>query len=301
MSSSISDYDSFRQAVYEAATDDSKFKNFLRHPEILKIFGHYKYENALKICGSDIGSHIIDYLDKIAIKNGYTYTLLPEYDKYDSFLSNNNKIKIPSGTLLYTQSFVMEFIRVAIDIKNKLNIENLWYYQIVELGIGFLGQFLTLEGQYREYYMIDLPEVLLLADKIIQKKIQHADMWHEDELAYLNKWVNDVNKISTFDLNRYPFHTKELDTNGIFFSSHAFSELTREHQLNVYENVIRHCKSGYILMNQISHLHGVDSMSRGEHKRILMQQGKKNIEIHEEWPLTFKGNYVLTWGKNERT
>lgn len=295
--SSISDYDSFRQAVYEAATDDSKFKNFLRHPEILKIFGHYKYENALKIWekyGDRIRNSLYFYNSLHASfynKDICSIGLLPEYDYYDKFEFSESH----NGYAYYIlHSFCLEFIRVALDIEEKLNLTGLWYHQIVELGVGFIGQYLTLAGQFEYYYMIDLPEVLLLADKIIRKKEESLN-WEETDI--LHGWFN-TEKISTFDLDRYPFHTKNLNEDGIFFSSHAFSELTREHQLNVYENVIKHCKSGYLLMNQISHLHGVDSMGQDEHIQKLEKLNKKDIEIHEEWPLTFKGNYVLTWGKN---
>ena len=295
MSSRISDYDSFRQAVYEAATDDSKFKNFLRHPEILKIFGHYKYENALKIWDK-MSENIVSssYFDNSLHCSFYnqdmnSLSLLPDYDYLDRFEYKPKESQFRDYFNLH--SFCLEFIRVALDIQDKLNLDYLYYYQIVELGVGFLGQYMTFAGKFGKYYMIDLPEVLLLADKIIKKKSEYFN-WEETDI--LHGWFN-TEKISTFDLNRYPFHTKELDTNGIFFSSHAFSELTREHQLNVYENVIRHCKSGYILMNQISHLHGVDSMNQDEHKSKLDELGKRDIEVHEEWPLTFKGNYVLTW------
>jgi len=299
--SSISDYDKFKNAVYEAATNGCKFRNFLKHPAILEIFGHYKYENALKIW-DEMREEILtspyfpDNQDNgtffsrkeqeecgIHTPSQAKYFLLPEYDKLDSFATDDRYFEF--------QSFLLEFIRVAHDMKKSLDIENLFNYQIVELGVGFLGQYLTLNGDYQQYYLIDLPEVLLLAEKIIKKKC----LWENDATigSYMYNW-RSTSSISTFDLERYPFKSRGLDHNGIFLSSHAFSELTTEHQDVVYDKVIRHCRYGYLLMNQISHLHGVNSYSMSENIEKLEGLGK-TVKVHEEWPLTFKGNHVITW------
>lgn len=298
--SSISDYDSFRTAVYQAATDDNKFKNFLKTPEILRIFGHYKYENALKIwnkmqdrileCSyfpdNQIHGMVYNRKDRPYEKTPekQKFELLPQYDRYDTFTSKHRR----EFTI---QCFLLEFIRVGLDIKDKLNLSDLYEYSIVELGVGFLGQYLTFFGDYKNYYMIDLPEVLLLANKIIKKSTigkfdaEIASIWWDYE---------KTDFVSTFDLQRFPFENKMLDENGIFFSSHAFSELTKEHQDIVYDNVIKHCKYGYILMNQISHIHGISSYSMEDNISNIKSLGK-NVEVHEEWPLTFKGNHVITW------
>lgn len=299
--SSISDYDKFKDAVYQAATNDYYFVNFLTNPAILEIFGHYKYENAIKIWDEmrDVILSSPYFPDNQSFGTIYPRSeqeetwihtptevqleLLPDYHRYDKFAAN--------GRVFEFQSFLLEFIRVAHDMQNKLNIQHLYNYQIVELGVGFLGQYLTFYGEYQKYFLIDLPEVLLLAEKIVNKKC----VWKDDaEISHLmHNWRN-TSKVSTFELQRYPFTSKSLDHNGIFLSSHAFSELTIEHQDVVYENVIKHCKYGYLLMNQISHLHGVSSYSMDQNIQKLEELGK-TVEVHEEWPLTFKGNHVITW------
>lgn len=296
--SSISDYDSFKNAVYEAATNDDCFANFLSHPAILQIFGHYKYENALKIWSymwqeilespyfplNQQHGIVISPADRYEIIKTKKYELLPEYDKYNEFY-------LTADTVFHLQSFLLEFIRVAHDMKKSLEIEYLHEYQIVELGVGFLGQYLTFFGDYQKYFMIDLPEVLNLAEKIVYHKCYGEFDASVGSIMY--NW-RSTDRISTFELERYPFETKGLNQNGLFLSSHAFSELTKRHQDIVYENVIRYCKKGYLLMNQISHLHGIDSYSMEENICKLENLGK-TVKVHEEWPLTFKGNHVITW------
>jgi hypothetical protein len=136
----------------------------------------------------------------------------------------------------------------------------------IEIGIGFGGQAAILEilGEVQEIQLYDLPPVLDLAEK------------------FLNRSGTSASTIF-FDGTNPPM-ARPAD---LLISNYAFSELTRAIQLTYLENAIAKASRGYITWNSLSS----DGLRPEELLRLI--PGSKLLE---EQPKTAPGNVIVAWG-----
>jgi putative sugar O-methyltransferase len=139
---------------------------------------------------------------------------------------------------------------------------------IVELGVGYGGQCRIIAACFnvKSYTLVDLPQVLSLAK------------------AFLNNYPLSA-RLEFLTMN-------ELDPNrkyDLFISNYAFSELRLAIQSCYFEKTIRNASKGYITYNNIM-TEAFDRFSLDDYQRKI-----PNLQIIEEYPLSYTGNTVLLW------
>lgn len=145
--------------------------------------------------------------------------------------------------------------------------------KIVELGAGFGGQCYILSHlqSFSDYYILDLPEV----EPLIEKVLNTLEVKNVTYSCKKNKVLeNDVD---------------------LFISNYAFSECDRETQLEYFEKVIKKCKRGYVIYNQIAErIFGLDSLSPIEFFSLL-QKNNMNPKLYNEPVRTAVDNVLIIW------
>ena len=116
-----------------------------------------------------------------------------------------------------------------------------------------------------DYTIIDLDEPAALAKKYLSK--------HN-----INVKVLPINKIND--------HKEEYD---LVISNYAYSEIGKKLQIEYYNNIIKKCKHGYFILNFISNLFDIKSLSKDE----IVNLFDKKINFTEEYPKTHPNNIVL--------
>ena len=248
---SISDRVDYKNVCIESVNVDSKFYIFKRNPSYNGILEHVSKEQ---------GELYLKYLD----------SNFPDYKEYLETFKGND---IYGGPLLSEYDSVGEispstlrYIKVLSDIKNLFG--DLNGKKIIEIGVGYGGQCFIISKYFKlkEYGLIDLDEVLSLSEKYLNK------------LDIENRIIN-INSVSSLD--------EEFD---LVISNYAYSELNKELQDLYYDKVISRSKNGYLTLNFISHLYGINSYSKEE---LLNKMVDKNPKIMEEYPNTFENNLIL--------
>ncbi len=147
--------------------------------------------------------------------------------------------------------------------------------KIVEIGGGFGGQcyiFSTLQG-FSQYFIYDLPQVNLLIEKSLSTLF--------------------VRGVSCLDANSY-LPEKKID---LLISNYAFSECSRETQLDYFERVIKKADRGYVIYNQISKPYfGINSLSPWEFFELLEGAGLNPI-VSDELISTHADNILFIWDR----
>lgn len=144
---------------------------------------------------------------------------------------------------------------------------------IVEIGAGFGGQCYVLSDAqpFRQYYIYDIPEAAGLIGRVME------------ELA-----VSDVVLVPFKD----PLPENKID---LFISNYAYSECSREMQLDYFDRVIKKADRGYVIYNQIAkRVFGMDSLTPDEFVALLKGSGKHPQVLSE--PLqTAEDNVLIIW------
>lgn len=190
-----------------------------------------------------------DYLQSDGIGNPETY-----------FIKNMNRYVAP-GTLRYIK-IMYDIMDLFPDTKT-----------IAEIGIGYGGQckVITDKMNINRYDLIDLPEVVKLAEKFLRQ-------FRTEEV--INEKMNFIDGTNLCE------SSQGCD---LVISNYAFSELCREVQ-NVYlDKVIRRAKHGFITWNSLAYRQ-LDGYSVEELLEIL-----PNSKVIEEKPLSSKENVIIIW------
>jgi len=139
---------------------------------------------------------------------------------------------------------------------------------VVEIGVGNGGQAAQICElmNIKDYFLVDLPEVLALTSKTL------APYNFDSDLHYLP-----------------PSNMRSINSD-LFLSNYAFSELKKPIQDLYYEAFIKHSVHGYMLYNHI-HDHQEESYSVEEMHDMI-----PNSVILPENPSTFDNNYLIIWG-----
>jgi hypothetical protein len=242
-----------------AAQDDTVFTSFRRNAIYIRIVETIsrRYGQAYLDCimSSDYKFSYDDMLrfaqnDSVGNPRVYRYTL------------DNNRIFFSPTTLRY--------IKVLQDICKMMGTEN--YERIAEIGVGYGGQCRIISSycEVKEYTLIDLPEVLALTKK------------------YLDRY-NELPKLKYIDGTREDAFDNDKMKYDLVISNYAFSELVREVQNFYMKNVILKSKHGYMIWNSISY-RTLDGYS-DEELLQLIPNSRKEMEI----PNTVEDDCVIIW------
>lgn len=138
---------------------------------------------------------------------------------------------------------------------------------VIEIGAGYGGQCLIIDQycRFRSYTIIDLPPCLELARKYLRlHDVPDVRYWRPEDVPV---------RPDTFDL---------------VISNFSFSECVREIQDFYLDRILKHSAHGYLVCNN------VDPTLRGYSLRELQEQ-LPHATFGNEYPLTRKGNYRVTW------
>ncbi|MBX3718321.1 MAG: putative sugar O-methyltransferase [Parachlamydiales bacterium] len=147
--------------------------------------------------------------------------------------------------------------------------------KIVEIGGGFGGQcfILSVLQGFSRYFIYDLPPV----NQLIKKSLAELSVSNAVCLAADSSLPED-----------------RVD---LLISNYAFSECSRETQLDYFERVIKKADRGYIIYNQISKPYfGIDSLTPWEFFELLDEAGM-NPSVCEEQISTHSDNILFTWDR----
>jgi hypothetical protein len=250
---SISETTPFPDFCHLAATNEKVFNNFKREPVFTNILEHVGYE---------LGLEYLNY-----IKKEYPEILLQsDYFRENDLLGN--PVIYDYGQSGWFSPTTLRYMKVAGDLKKRFG--DLSQMHIVEIGGGYGGQCKILAELcgFASYTLIDLPQVNELSKKYLDilglEKVKHID-------------CSDLNSVGVYDL---------------VISNYAFSEIDREGQQKYLEKVILPTKKGYMTINFISKLFGLESLTLIELMSLFRNRGEK---MERENPISNSKNIMFTW------
>lgn len=238
-------------ACKKAVSNDDFFKRFRSDLQYNLVLEHVSYSLGLEYAKAIDG--IIDNTIITEIHRNDLYGCPRQYD-YEI-----------NGRIIHISPTTLRYAKVYKDIKSFFKVEKI--KSIAEIGVGYGGQARILKELLgiSDYYLIDLPEVLPLAQK------------------YLDKY-----KLKGFEYIDGTKLSSEVYAD-LVISNYAFSELYRRHQLEYIEKVINYSKCGYMTWNPLSEFF-LDGLSSKEVLGLI-----PGSYLVEEVPLTFKGNCIVIW------
>lgn len=234
----------------------------VRHPEVFEKFRRYR--QIASICDHVSLEHGRGYLEEINKHIDWDQHITNCLHKLDSIGAPRKFHFKPYGefspTLLRYLKVNLELTKLVCSL-NKIN--------IVEIGVGFGGQaaMINMLNRPASYGLVDLEPVIELARKYL-KELQIVGNFYS---------MNGLNP-SSIDM--------PID---LVISNYAFSELPRSLQQKYLETVILESRCGYITWNNLSEREQ-DGFSCGELLRLIPKS-----QILPEYPLTARGNVIITW------
>ena len=252
------------RSVSEKLEYSSEIINFLEKP---KLFNNFKRN-----------SHYMGVVETVKEKQGYEYLKILE-SRNDGFLKKALKTVLISDSIGNPLKYFYEgypiplspttlrYIKVASDLNILFGNK---FHNVAEIGAGYGGQTL-INDQLLDIFsakLFDLPNV----NKLIEK--------------YLNFFLLRGSYQTTFINNEVP---SDFD---LALSNYAFSELPKDLQLVYIKKVLKKSNRGYLTMN--SGLGGVFSDGKLSASELLNHL--PNVKFLEEYPLTYKYNYIIVWG-----
>ena len=225
MKTSISDYEEYRNACLEAATEDYYFCMFKQNKIYTEILEHTDFYTGF-LCAE--------------------YILKTNFDLSKLNILKSNDFQGTATLMMYPEPFglispnTLYYIKVLAELEEMFG--SLDGLNIAEIGIGYGGQCKVIYDYFKpaSYTLVDLPESVKLAERY------HRDFNYKG-IKYL-----------TQDL--LPSNT-EYD---LVISNYALTECARPIQLEYLDKVVKKSKRGYIAYNEISSGFGVDSILKQE-------------------------------------
>ncbi len=264
---SVSDNGSYPQFCYLASIRDDIFDNFKQHPVYCSIVEHFSTWEI------EIGAK---YLDNIFNNYSFSDDLWAGFLKNDS-LGNPNVAEYVLGDKCLTASpTTLRYIKVLSDILALFDTDNI--KKISEIGVGYGGQCHVIMQMFPQitYNLIDLPEVIALTEK------------------YLNKLNHSKKDIRYIDGTHLYFDLPA----DLFISNYAFSELSKPVQDIYLDKIILKAKAGYITWN-----YGDQRLNTwdndGYRLEEVLEKIPNSISIPENPPRT-DFNSIILWGTKER-
>ena len=263
---------SFKNKNYKSASDNGEYPELALKaaldPATFSVFRrHHKYTGILEHVSRKDGEEYLEIIrDKYKLKDDEIFEILKPLMK----VGNPRLLKL-KGLSKKISTTGLRYLKIALDIK-KLAGNNIG--NVVEIGCGYGGQAIILDRLLNidSYTFYDLWQVNLLIKRFI-----------EDSNFSTKYNISTIKEDSSNARNSWDF----------CISNYAFSELPKELQEIYINRILNKTKKGYMLMN--SGLSGefgnIKNHSQKELLNIL-----KMASVQREIPLTYKNNYLLTWG-----
>ena len=277
---SVSDNNLFPEFCYTASKHDDIFQNFKMHPVFSQIIGSWAYEPFV--------SMYLEVLQRIVNNPNFRISdeALEKMLRIDS-LGNPQKISITirneidpdkSKDLVCSLNYI-RYLKVAFDIFSFFDTTKI--KTVSEIGVGYGGQCSALVNLFSvtQYNLIDLPEVLSLAERCLTESDTTAGIRYFDGTHLYYDLPSDF-----------------------FISSFAFSELKKSVQDHYLEKVLLKSKAGYITWND-----GIDKKVWGTDGYTLQEILSiiPGAEAYFIPPQTYQGDQkvcVVLWGhENSQT
>jgi len=235
----------YREFCLQAVNDENVFSTFRRNPIFTQIMEHFTYDQGLK------------YLNAIKDNNP---KLLEYFDDFKSSENNGSPIVFEYNNVFMSPS-TLRYIKVLSDLFNCFG--SLEGFKIAEIGSGYGGQCKIIKDIYNvDYYLIDLPEVNLLAKKYLEKT-------------------------GIKDMRFYSYNNLVKEKYDLVISNHAFSELNRNIQDYYNEMIIQGSKNGYMTCNIM--LNNNDCYQLPDYEKM------GTLHYAKEEPNTHRYNFVMYW------
>ena len=255
---SMSDGGYYPLTCYLASKDERLFNTFKRS---------IAYRAVLEHVTKSQGSEYLSVINEYGLLTPEDWQNFARNDSYGSPVTFTYNIL---GHDMRISPTTIRYAKVLCDVMSMFGTSSL--KSIAEIGIGYGGQCRLIRSKIpdAEYTLIDLPEVIGLAEKYLS----HYDECREN--------------IRYFDGG----HIYTDDSYDLVISNYAFSELRRSVQDIYLDKVILRSKRGYITYNAL----GYDRLDGYSDDELIAKiPGSKKID---ERPLTCKGNCIIIWGDN---
>lgn len=218
MKTSISDYPGYRNFCQLAATNPEVFAKFRRDPVLMGIMEHVSWVTAGEC---------------IEIIQRDSPSLLAHFPRF----SESETVGRPSALSPTT----LRYIKVLSDLSKYFG--SLDGFRVAEIGGGYGGQCKIIHDVFKpaEYTLIDLPEPLALAKRVL----------------------------TTFTIPNVSFLTREElrpQNYDLVISNYALSECAPSIRAEYEELVLAWAKRGYLSVNFIGKASGIEDMTLGEIK-----------------------------------
>ena len=257
---SMSDDDVYPAFCYVVSKYNNFFRNFRRNDIYNRVLEH-------------VTQHLgQEYLDVIGRNKMLQFTDMDWNEFRQNDLYGNPKVfpyKINGRSMVFSPT-TLRYAKVLQDIVTLFETEKIG--SVAEIGIGYGGECRILTSYLagiRRYFLFDIPEVLGLAKKYLDKFESKADI----------RFVNGIN-----------INVDESCEYDVVISNYAFSELNRKVQDMYLAKVISKSRAGYITWNSLSR-DFMDGYSVDE----LLEKISGSSVIAEE-PLTAADNCIIIWG-----
>lgn len=256
---SSSDNGEYPELALKAALDPATFSVFRRH---------HKYTSILEHVSRKEGEQYLNIIrEEYKMKDDEIFQILKPLMEV-----GNPKLLRIKGLSNKISTTGLRYLKIALDIKK---ITGSKIGNVVEIGCGYGGQAIILDQllQIESYTFYDLWQVNLLIKRFIENSNFSSKYTistiREDSLNCRNSW-------------------------DFCISNYAFSELPKAIQEIYINKIINKTRKGFMLMNSgVSGKFGnVINFSQKELLNTI-----KNASIHDEIPLTYVDNYLLTWGE----
>lgn len=244
--SSISHNTDYPNVCEYAATTDQGFADFKRNPIYNSILEHVTYEEGIEyIQQFSHNKSIIDIINKFKIND-----------------INGNPRKYNYSNIGEFSPTTLRYIKILNDL-SQLDLNN---KNIVEIGVGYGGQYTVLRQLFKpqKYTFIDLAPVI----KLVQRYITSLNL---DDIP-----------LSFIDGTQLT----ESISSDLVVSNYAFSECDTNIQDLYIEKVLKHTKHCYMLYNNFNGY---------KHQELIDIINRPNIRISKEIPQTHPNNVLLTW------
>lgn len=237
----------YKNVCVNAVNDDAVFNTFKTHVDYREILEHVSYEQGL------------EYLDVLKCRG---------YRPADIHTAQiHNTIGGPKlfdyGEYGKLSPTTLRYFKVMSDIEDVMDLRNA---RIAEIGVGYGGQFALLNKKWGcSADLYDLPEVLALTDKYLQRcGVSNYNL------------MESIESSCTYDL---------------VISNYAFSELHSILQNKYLINILSRSVHGYLTCNFCGN--ELPHWPLSKYRETLSHN--KNFNIVDEFPLTYKDNKIITW------
>jgi len=257
---SISDVNSYKTVCRNASINENDFTSFRRNESYMAILEHVNEKE---------GGQYLKYIEKHFVDFNKYLELFKQNDVYGS------PIMFQYPNIGFISPTTLRYCKVLCDLK--ILFGNLNDFRIVEIGCGYGGQCKIIKEYFKikEYTLIDLPDTNMLINKYLSK-----NSVENFNITTLDDYIGQNNSEKEFDL---------------VISNYAISEIREDIQMKYFEHIIKKSKRGYLTLNFIGHIFGINTLSKEKTFNLLRE--KFDVFEMKEEPLTESNNTIVYWKK----